>query len=175
MAKTFELLLEESPTWREAVPTVPRQAVPTSASLRPMRSKDLDAVVALEQRAYEFPWPMDLFEDCLRVGYCCWICEEPPLLRGYGILSVGAGECHILNLCVAPEFQRQGLGRYLMTHLLHLARRHHADTAFLEVRASNQAALALYADMGFNEIGVRRNYYPGKRGREDAIQLARNL
>ena len=179
MAKTSDMASPngQAPAeWRAPVPPLPRRAFPACPSLRPMQTQDLDAVLALEQRSYEFPWVFDLFTDCLRAGYCCWVGEDRPVLRGYGIMSVGAGECHILNLCVAPEFRRQGLGRYLMTHLLHLAQRRDVDTAFLEVRASNHGALALYRDMGFNEIGLRRAYYPGKQGgREDALQLARSL
>jgi ribosomal-protein-alanine N-acetyltransferase len=140
-----------------------------------MRNTDLGAVIAIEERAYEFPWTRGIFEDCLRVGYCCWVCEDERILYGYGVMSVGAAECHILNLCIAPEFQGQGLGRHLMNHLLHLGRRHNADTAFLEVRPSNQAAIRLYLNMGFNEVGIRRAYYPAHQGREDALILARSL
>ncbi len=173
MAKTCEVLPAETPAWYEPVPMLPRVSI--QFALRPMCSRDLNAVVAIEQRAYAFPWVFDLFEDCLHAGYSCWVCEGASGIQAYGIMSVGAGECHILNLCVVPECQRHGIGRYLMTHLLHVAQRRHTDTAFLEVRSSNHAALALYLSMGFNEIGVRRAYYPGTRGREDAIMLARSL
>jgi len=80
------------------------------------------AVMAIERAAYEFPWTEGIFRDCLRVGYCCWVLEEAGRLRGYGIMSVGAGEAHLLNLCIAPEAQRRGLGRRLLRHLLALAR-----------------------------------------------------
>ncbi|CAK0763011.1 (ribosomal protein S18)-alanine N-acetyltransferase [Gammaproteobacteria bacterium] len=174
MVKTFETF-EEAMAWREPAPIPSRRACLTPSRLRPMRSADLEAIMKIEKQAYEFPWTLGMFEDCLRVGYCCWVCEGHQMLYGYGIMSVGAGECHLFNLCVAPDFQGQGLGRHIMTHLLHLARRHHADTAFLEVRSSNQAALGLYLSMGFNEIGLRRAYYPAQRGREDALMLARSL
>ena len=85
------------------------------------------------------------------------------------MLSVAAGECHILNLAIHPDWQGRGLGRKLMNRLLGLARQHQADTAFLEVRESNEAALALYRSMGFNEVGLRRSYYPALGGREDAL------
>ena len=131
--------------------------------------------MGIEGQAYEFPWSRDIFEDCFRAGYFCWGCLDERELQGYGVMSVGAGECHILNLCVASAVRRQGVGRYLLAHLLHLARRHNADTAFLEVRPSNQGALLLYHAIGFNEIGRRRGYYPARQGREDAIVLARCL
>ena len=149
--------------------------VEQGSRLRPLTAADLDAVMAIEQRAYEFPWNKGIFRDCLRVGYCCWCYENDDQIDGYGVMSVAAGESHILNLTVRPESQRRGIGRKLMTHFLQLARRHNADLVMLEVRPSNQAALALYQQCGFNEIGVRRNYYPAENGREDALLLALSL
>ena len=143
--------------------------------LRPLSVADLDAVMAIEQRAYGFPWTKGIFRDCLRVGYCCWCYENEGCIEGYGVMSVAAGESHILNLTVRPESQRRGVGRKLMTHFLQLARRHNADVVMLEVRPTNQAAIALYQQCGFNEIGVRRNYYPAENGREDALLLALSL
>jgi ribosomal-protein-alanine N-acetyltransferase len=140
-----------------------------------MSELDLDEVVGIEQVAYPCPWTRGIFEDCLRVGYACWVLEQAGAIVAYGVLSVAVGEAHILNLCVRPERQRQGHGRSLLRHLLGLARRHHADTALLEVRPSNRAALALYQRLGFNEVGMRRGYYPGERGREDALILAIDL
>ena len=136
---------------------------------------DLDAVIEIESSAYDFPWTQGIFRDCLRVGYCCWCYEIDGLIQGYGVMSVAAGESHILNISVRPESQRQGIGSKLMKHFLQLARRHDADTVMLEVRPSNKLAIKLYEKLGFNEIGVRRNYYPAHRGREDALLLALSL
>ena len=136
---------------------------------------DLDAVMEIESRAYDFPWTQGIFRDCLRVGYCCWCYENDGLIQGYGVMSVAAGESHILNITVRPESQRQGIGGKLMKHFLQLARRHDADTVMLEVRPSNVSAISLYEKMGFNEIGVRRKYYPADEGREDALLLALSL
>jgi len=143
--------------------------------LRPMTEEDMEAVLAIERRAYPYPWSEGIFRDCLRVGYCCRVCEQDGQLAGYAVMSVGAGEAHILNLCVAPPLQGQGLGRFMLRHILDIARGHGADTVLLEVRPSNQAALKLYADMGFNEVGIRKAYYPAPKGKEDAIILARSL
>ncbi len=143
--------------------------------LRPMDASDVEAVFAIEAEAYEFPWSRGIFLDCLRVGYCCWIGALGREVVGYGVMSVAVGESHILNLCVRPDLQRQGLGRTLLERLLGIARGHHADTAFLEVRPSNGAAIRLYLAMGFNQVGVRRAYYPARGGREDALILARSL
>jgi ribosomal-protein-alanine N-acetyltransferase len=144
-------------------------------SLRPMRDHDVESVLGCERAAYEFPWSADIFSDCLRVGYNCWVVELGRLVVAHGIMSIGAGECHVLNLCVHPHWQGMGLGRRLLRRLLALARDKGADTAFLEVRVSNQLARALYASEGFCEIGERRGYYPARNGREDAVVLARAL
>ena len=90
---------------------------------------------------------------------------------GYGIISIGAGEAQLLNLCIRRKYRAQGLGRWLLGHLIDVAGRHNADSMFLEVRPSNRAALRLYQRMGFNEVGVRKGYYPGKNGPDDAIIL----
>lgn len=143
--------------------------------LRPMTVDDLDRVMEIEPRAYTFPWSEGIFRDCLRVGYCCWCCEENDALLGYGVMSVAAGESHILNLTVRPESQRKGIGQRLLKNFIRLARRHRADTLMLEVRPSNLPAIRLYESMGFNEIGRRHNYYPASNGREDALVLALSL
>ena len=138
---------------------------------RPMRSEDLPAVAALERETYPFPWTEQVFRDCLRVGYDCWTVQADEAVAGYGIMSMGAGECHILNLCLLPALRRRGTGRQLLCMLLGRARHAGMLHAFLEVRPSNHAALALYAAVGFERIGVRRGYYQAQDGREDAVVL----
>ena len=144
-------------------------------AVRPMQESDLDAVLAIERRGYEFPWSRTIFEDCLRVSYSCWLLQWDGVSAGHAVMSVAAGEAHILNLCVHPDLQQRGLGRFLLDHLLEVAASHLAQVMFLEVRPSNQAAHRLYAGAGFNEVGVRRNYYPARIAREDAIIMARQL
>ena len=136
---------------------------------RPMREQDLAAVMSIEQRAYEFHWSEGIFRDCLRVGYGCWVMELDGGIAGYGILSLVVGEAHLLNVCIAPEWQRQGYGRLLLEHFIQLAKERGASQMLLEVRPSNQAAIRLYHQRGFNEVGVRKAYYPGGKGREDAL------
>jgi ribosomal-protein-alanine N-acetyltransferase len=139
------------------------------ASIRPMRETDLPVVAALERSAYQFPWTEGIFRDCLRVGYVCRVIElgradEAVELIGYGILSVGAGEAHVLNLCVAAEFRCRGFGRLMLGHLIDRARGFGARDAF-----------RLYQSMGFEQIGVRRGYYQATAGREDAVVLKLEL
>lgn len=149
-----------------------REAVP---QLRAMHESDLERVVAIEQSAYEFPWTLGIFRDCLRAGYGCWVLDLAGQIIGYGILSVAAGEAHVLNVCVSPAAQGHGHGRRLVRRLLDLARWHRAERVFLEVRPSNPRAIALYHDLGFNEIGRRPGYYPAAHGREDALVMAMEL
>lgn len=144
-------------------------------SLRPMTSVDLDAVMAIELASYPFPWTRGIFEDCLRCGYHAWVAEHEAMPCGYGLLSLGAGEAHVLNLCVAPSARRLGLGRRLLGQLLDDARAAGAERVFLEVRPSNGEAVALYHDVGFHLITRRPNYYPTHDGREDALVMAMEL
>jgi ribosomal-protein-alanine N-acetyltransferase len=140
--------------------------------LRPMSSDDLDAVLDIESRAYPNPWTEGIFNDCLRVGYDCWVLEEGAAVVGYGLLSIAAGEAHLLNLCIEPECQGRGLGRHLLEFLLRQAARCRARTVYLEVRPSNTPALRMYHAAGFVEAGYRKNYYPDGNGREDAVVLS---
>ena len=137
--------------------------------LRPMREHDIPRIFSIERRSYNFPWSVGVFSDCLRVGYCCWTVEEDSDVVGYGIMTVAAQECHILNLCVDPDHRRRGHARRLLDQLLESADTHGAQTAFLEVRPSNHGALDLYLNSGFERIGVRPEYYPAIEGREDAL------
>lgn len=143
--------------------------------LRPMQEADLGAVLEIERAAYEFPWTRAIFRDCLRVGYPCFVYEGTRGLLGHGVMSLAAGECHLLNICIHPDYQRRGLGRAMIDYFLKLAQRRNAHVALLEVRISNRAAYDLYIKMGFDEIGMRKDYYPARNGREDAIMLARDL
>ncbi len=145
------------------------------SSFRAMRASDLEAISRIELSAYPYPWTYGIFRDCLASGYECWVLERSGELIGYGVLSVAGGEAHILNICIAPTEQSRGHGRRILARLLDLARWHRVARVFLEVRPSNTAAIALYDSSGFNEIGRRPNYYPGKRGREDAVVMAIEL
>jgi ribosomal-protein-alanine N-acetyltransferase len=143
--------------------------------LRRMEESDVSSVMRLELASYEFPWTEGIFRDCLRVGYCCRVLEENGEVTGYGVMSIGAQEAHILTVCVTPMLRRLGLGERLLKYFMRYARRCGAEMIFLEVRMSNVAAQRLYEKLGFNELGLRKGYYPAKNGREDAIIFARHL
>lgn len=150
--------------------------LPAPAALRPMREGDLDAVMAIELRAYPFPWSRGIFRDCLRADCPAWVLQrDDGELVGYGVLSVAADEAHVLNVCTAPHVQGRGHGRRLLLALLQVARARGVQRVFLEVRPSNIAAIGLYLAEGFSEIGRRPRYYPAHAGREDAIVMALEL
>lgn len=139
--------------------------------IRPLAERDLDPVVAIEREIYEFPWSLGNFRDSLAAGYSCWACHGADGLVGYAVMMIGAGEAHLLNLSVAAPCQRRGYGRQLLEHLMGVARSYGARVLFLEVRPSNTAGRALYAAYGFEQVGIRREYYPARGGREDALLL----
>ena len=146
-----------------------------------MRDDDLDAIMQIEPTIYSHPWTRGNFSDSLQNGYSGWILEDKSLeqdaeMIGYSLLMMIMDEAHLLNLSVAKHRQKQGLGRYLLDHMLNIAKTHKALNMFLEVRPSNVSAIALYENMGFCEISVRRGYYPAdpaisKAGREDAVLM----
>lgn len=144
-------------------------------TFRPMADPDITAVMAVEVQAYPHPWSQEIFRDCLRAGYHAWVLQVSDRLVGHGVMSIAVGECQILNLCVHPDWQGRQFGRRLLRRLLAIAHQRQADTAFLEVRRSNHAAIHLYQAEGFCEVGLRRNYYPKGQGREDAILMAKPL
>jgi len=138
---------------------------------RPMQMADLDAVMVIEPTIFPYPWSRGNFSDSLNAGYSCWVVEQDKVMIGYAVLMMVLDEAHILNISIASPWQGKGYGRELLTHLLSIARQYQAQNMFLEVRVSNTQAIGLYESMGFNEMAIRRNYYPARQGREDAILM----
>jgi ribosomal-protein-alanine N-acetyltransferase len=143
--------------------------------IRLMQPADLKAVAAVERAAYQYPWSLGIFRDCLLAGYHCLVLDLAGSVTGYGIMSIAAGEAHLLNLCVHPNAQHFGYGRRLLSALMLRAAEADADKVFLEVRPSNEIALRLYRSAGFEQIGIRPAYYQADHGREDAVILAATL
>lgn len=142
---------------------------------RLMKLDDLGVVEDIERAVYTHPWTRGNFIDSMDAGYHCWILSCAGNIAGYAVVMIAAGEAHLLNLSVAPAMQRQGLGSALLRFVIKLAADYDALSMFLEVRASNIAALALYAGHGFCKIGVRNGYYPACEGREDAVTMELKL
>ena len=136
-----------------------------------MTERDLDEVMAIEGAIYSHPWTRGNFGDSLVAGYECRTWRLGEELLGYFVLMVAAGEAHLLNLSIAPGWQRKGHGSALLREAIAIARMRRARGIFLEVRPSNAGAQSLYTRFGFRRIGVRRGYYPAHSGREDALVL----
>jgi ribosomal-protein-alanine N-acetyltransferase len=157
------------------VASVKQEFAAEAADIRPMHELDVPTVVAVERAGYQFPWSEGIFRDCLRVGYTCRVVDCGGEIAGYGIMSVGAGEAHILNICIREEYRCRGLARKLLLYLLDRARAAGMYEAFLEVRPTNTVASRLYLSLGFEQVGIRRGYYQATVGREDACVLRRLL
>jgi ribosomal-protein-alanine N-acetyltransferase len=142
---------------------------------RPMQMADLDAIMAIEPTIYPYPWSRGNFSDSLDAGYSGWVYEEDGRIIGYAVLMLVLDEAHLLNISIARSHQGRGLGRALLEYMMQIARGHGAANIFLEVRPSNQAAIHLYESTGFNEMAIRRGYYPAANGREDAVLMGMAL
>ncbi len=152
---------------------MPMAEPPTT--IRDMTHDDLSMVSDIERRSYEFPWSHGVFRDCLLAGYQNIVLVREEQVAGYAVLSVAAGEAHILNICVDPAFRARGYGEKLLDELLFRARAAMVRQIFLEVRPSNDTALALYRKKGFHQVANRPAYYQASEGREDAAVLAKKL
>ena len=148
---------------------ISQTGISQSVRFRPMSLADVPAVAAVERASYAFPWSEGVFRDCVRVGYFCRVIEAAGEVAGYGIMSFGAGEAHILNVCVRSDLRSGGVGRRLMLYLLDRARELHMQDVFLEVRPSNEIAIRLYQHLGFRRVGLRKGYYQAVGGRDDAL------
>ena len=140
-----------------------------------MTLDDIDCVMKVENEVYPFPWSKQIFSDCIRVGYLCWMALQAETIVGHAVISITPGESHMLNLSIAKMYQRNGFGGQFIEFLIRTAGEYQAETMLLEVRPSNIAAINCYNSSGFNEIGCRKNYYPAPAGREDALLFARHI
>jgi ribosomal-protein-alanine N-acetyltransferase len=139
--------------------------------VRAMSQSDIADVLVIENEIYDFPWSAGIFRDCLLAGYTALVLDLDGEVVGYSIMSVAAGEAHLLNICVAKSLRRQGIGNRLLKEMLACAQGFHAERIFLEVRPSNSPALELYFKTGFTTLGVRQRYYKARDGNEDAVVL----
>ena len=145
------------------------------AGFEPMTESRLDAVVAIERRAYTHPWTRGNFADSLRSGYHAQMLVAGDTVLGYYVAMLGVDEVHLLNITVDPPWQGQGWGRIMLDALALWARAQGAQWLWLEVRTSNTRAQQVYDRYGYRRVGERRNYYPAEHGREDAIVMSYRL
>ena len=156
------------------------------ARFEPMTHADLARVAAVEHSAYKYPWSMGNFSDSLKSGYQAQMLlggpdtpDAPAPLLGYFVAMLGVDEVHLLNITVAPAYQLQGWGRLMLDGLALWSLGQGAQWLWLEVRASNTHAKALYLRYGFRAVGLRKGYYPqgghhpiGLTAREDAVVMS---
>ncbi|MBX9895487.1 MAG: ribosomal protein S18-alanine N-acetyltransferase [Nitrosomonas sp.] len=136
--------------------------------IRVMHPTDLDRVILIEREIFLFPWSPGNFSDSIDAGYLCQVMEQADTIVGYGIMMMSPDEAHILTLGIAANWQKKGLGKKLLQHLIQSARDMNAKSILLDVRESNLGAAQLYQQMGFQQIATRKGYYPAMCGREDA-------
>lgn len=146
-----------------------------SLSLVSLDEQDLPALNRIEQAGHLYPWSERVFLDCIRSGYYLDGAMQADRLLGFAVVMPILSEWHILNLCVDPRVHRRGVGRFLMDFVSEQAVKSDIASLWLEVRIGNVAARRLYETLGFDQVGLRKGYYPAKDGREDALVLMRSL
>ncbi len=149
--------------------------IDSELTFRQMALEDISDVIELENEVYQFPWTDRIFKDCIRVGYDCWLAHLGNTVVAHAVISIAAGESHILNLSVTRNHQGKGIGKQFIQFLLNIARNKRAQIMMLEVRPSNIRAINCYSSAGFNEIGCRKDYYPAPNGKEDALLFAKQI
>ncbi|HIW06234.1 MAG TPA: ribosomal protein S18-alanine N-acetyltransferase [Candidatus Ignatzschineria merdigallinarum] len=147
--------------------------IQTLLTLEEATLDDLDTILEIEARAYPVPWSREQMIDVFNQKVIRMKLLMNGELIGYAFVSIILDEGHLLHITVDPIHHGKRLGRYLLEHVLQLGDSHQLATIFLEVREGNTPARALYDRIGFNQVGVRKGYYPCKiNGREDAIVMA---
>ncbi len=136
----------------------------------------LDNVMQVEQQTYAQPWLRANFNDALQYGYQAQLLLAGDTLLGYFVAMQGVDEVHLLNITVAPRYQRQGWARLMLDALALWSRGRGAQWLWLEVRVGNLRAIDIYERAGFRRVGERRAYYPnGDAPREDALVMSLRL
>ena len=138
-----------------------------------MNESHIKDILLIEKESYTYPWSEKIFYDCLNYNYLNKVLLVNNILIGYSINSIIQDECHIMNICVKKNYRRLGYGRKILQLLNEYVLNIKCKIVFLECRPSNLPAIKLYRSEGFNEIGIRKNYYPVVGGYEDAVMFAK--
>ena len=159
-------------------------------SFLPMQIADLDAVLEIESVSHLHPWTRGNFSDSLAAGHWAYCIRpqidqvikgsylDPSILWAYCILFPAVDELHLLNITVSPKLRKLGLGSRMMAAIEGVAAQQNIPRIILEVRPSNIAAVTLYQKLGYEQIGIRKNYYPADLQlglREDALVMAKSI
>lgn len=141
-----------------------------------MVESDISEVASIEQHANAFPWSRKHFESSLKAGHHAWVlCNDQNQIIGFTIVQQILDETHLLNICVKPTVQGRGYGQEILNHVIEFSNSISSTIILLEVRRTNFRAQQLYLNSGFNEMAVRKDYYPSENGFEDAILMAMDL
>lgn len=143
----------------------------TTPTIRKMTPSDVDEVILIEREIFLFPWSPVNFLDSINAGYHCKVLEQDHPPFGYGVMTIGVDEAHILTIGIAANWQKKGWGKKLLHYFILLAKDEKATSMILDVRESNHGAANLYRQIGFEQIAIRKGYYPAMCGREDAIVM----
>ena len=144
--------------------------------IEPMRADDLQASAAIEASVQAFPWTLGNFRDALEAGYGAWVARQGGRVVGFSLVLFAPDIAHLLLIAVSPDAQRKGVGYALLRHCEQETLRRDLPALMLEVRPSNEQAVAFYRNRGFVHTGTRKGYYPtGKGEREDAWVMERPL
>jgi [ribosomal protein S18]-alanine N-acetyltransferase len=143
--------------------------------VRPATDRDLPAILDIENGAFSDPWSLRSFRALLDVGHAWFsvITDAAGVVQGYSVLIVTPPEADLANIAVAARARRAGVGQTLLRAVLAEARRRGVRQVYLEVRASNAAAIGLYTRFGFSQVGLRPRYYESPR--EDALVMCCEL
>jgi len=147
----------------------------SDVSLRAMTRSDIPSVIQIEENSYSHPWTVGIFQDCIKTGYASWVLVKENEIIGYLILSTGANEAHLLNVCIASQYRRQGIAKKVLKQVIEVLTEKNFSVLFLEVRQSNHSAIRLYQALGFERIGLRKDYYQSDDGREHALTFKYQL
>lgn len=159
-------------------------------SFMPMQAADLDEVLKIESVSHIHPWTKGNFSDSLAAGHWAYCIRpqvdqmvkgsylDPAVLWAYCVLFPAVDELHLLNITVSPHLRKLGLGQRMMAAIEGVAAQQKMPRIILEVRPTNLDAVALYQKLGYEQIGVRKNYYPANPetgSREDALVMAKSI
>lgn len=139
--------------------------------IRKMTIQDLEGVYRIEQSSFATPWTFESFYNELTGNHLAYyaVVELDDKIIGYGGLWRVIDEAHITNIAIHPDWRGKGYSKWLMTHLMNYSRSQNLERMTLEVRVSNQVAIGLYQQLGFEKAGVRPKYYEDTK--EDALIL----
>jgi ribosomal-protein-alanine N-acetyltransferase len=149
--------------------------VNTKIVFSPLNIDEIAIILPIEQACHAYPSSETLLQSCFTKRYRNFKMLLDNKVIGFYMGDLLLDEMTLHNICIDPSHQGKGYGKQLFMHFLATARAHKVEQLWLEVRESNVAAIALYQNNGFDVAGTRKDYYPAKSGREDALLMGSML